>query len=266
MPDLSVLQPTWELRPCDNRDANAGIGSLPDRAVDVVITDPPYSRNVHERSRRGLSARAANQAPNVRARRRRDLGFPPLKARERAAMARELARVTRRWVVVFSDHEGSHAWKKDLEAAGLEYVRTCIWIKAGATPQLTGDRPASGHECLVVAHQTRRGKPMRKRWNGGGKLGVYWHPIELDRARAGTRCHTTQKPLGLLRELIEDFSDPGELVCDPYAGSGTTGVACLQLGRDFLGWERDMAMAEMARRRLVGLRAIPVPGQLEMFG
>ena len=38
-------------------------------------------------------------------------------------------------------------------------------------PQLTGDRPACGHECLVIAHQTRKGKAMRKRWNGGGKQG-----------------------------------------------------------------------------------------------
>ena len=60
-------------------------------------------------------------------------------------------------------------------------------------PQLTGDRPACGHECLVIAHQTRRGRPIRKRWNGGGKQGVYWHAIAPDQGR----CHPAQKPLGL---------------------------------------------------------------------
>lgn len=54
-------------------------------------------------------------------------------------------------------------------------------------------------------------------------------------------------------------------MCDPYAGSGTTGVACVQLGREFLGCEGDAVMAELARRRLSGLRAVPVPGQIEMF-
>lgn len=193
-------------------------------SVDVVTTDPPYSAKVHAGSRRGRPAGA--RAP-------RDLGFPPLTARERAAMDR--VRVVRRWVVLFSDHEGTHGWQKDLACAGLKYVRTAVWIKAGCTPQLTGDRPASGLECLVIAHQTRGGKPMRKRWNGGGKPGVYWHPIVHDPARAGTRCHTTQKPLGLMRELAHNFSAPGELVCDPYAGSGTTGMACMQLGRHVLG-------------------------------
>jgi len=74
------------------------------------------------------------------------------------------------------------------------------------------------------------------------------------------------EPLELLRELVADFSDPGELVCDLYSGSGTTGAACAQLGRRFLGWERDTAMAALAQRRLAGLRAVPVPGQIEMFG
>jgi site-specific DNA-methyltransferase (adenine-specific) len=103
---------------------------------------------------------------------------------------------------------------------------------------------------------------MKKRWNGGGKQGVYWHAIGSDLER----CHPAQKPLGLLRELVADFSEPGELVCDPYAGSGTMGIACAQLGRRFLGWERDAAMAALAQRRLAGLRAVPVPGQIEMFG
>jgi DNA modification methylase len=63
-----------------------------------------------------------------------------------------------------------------------------------------------------------------------------------------------------------DWAGAGELVCDPYAGSGTTGIACAQLGRRFLGWERDAAMAALAQRRLSGLWAVPVPGQTEMFG
>lgn len=52
-----------------------------------------------------------------------------------------------------------------------------------------------------------------------------------------------------MRELVADLSERGELVCDPYAGSGTAGIACAQLGRRFLGWERDAA-----------------PSQIEMFG
>jgi DNA modification methylase len=63
---------------------------------------------------------------------------------------------------------------------------------------------------------------------------------------------------------VADFSEPGELVCDPYAGRGTTGIACAQLGRRFLSSERDATIAMLAQRRLAGLRAVPVPGQIEM--
>jgi site-specific DNA-methyltransferase (adenine-specific) len=55
-------------------------------------------------------------------------------------------------------------------------------------------------------------------------------------------------------------------VCDPYAGSGTTGIACAQLGRRFLGWEREAGVAELAQRQMAGLRAVPVLRQIEMFG
>jgi DNA modification methylase len=256
----------WELHACGNADQVSGLSSLPERSVDVVITDPPYSHKVHACSRRGVTGYKEDRGSmHTQNKRTRDLGFPALGVYERSAMALHLARVVRRWVLVFCDHESSRDWRVDLEAAGLEYVRTCIWVKIGCTPQFTGDRPAVGHECIVVAHQTRDRRPMKKRWNSGGKRGVYEHPIVLTRAGETTRVHTTQKPLTLMRELVLDFSDEGELVCDPYAGSGTTGVACRLLGRRFLGWERDVTMAAIARRRIAGARALPVEGQMEMF-
>jgi site-specific DNA-methyltransferase (adenine-specific) len=62
--------------------------------------------------------------------------------------------------------------------------------------------------------------------------------------------HSTEKPIALMLELVRLFTDPGELVIDPFAGSGTTGVACVRLGRRFAGAELDPAMAKIARERL----------------
>lgn len=64
------------------------------------------------------------------------------------------------------------------------------------------------------------------------------------------RVHTTQKPLWLMEALVRDFTDPGEVVLDPFAGSGTTGVAAKRLGRGFIGWERDPKYAAIAERRI----------------
>ena len=85
-----------------------------------------------------------------------------------------------------------------------------------------------------------------------GKQGVYRYSVVG--AGVDLRCHPTQKPLSLMEALVRDFSDPGELVLDPFAGAGTTGVAALSLGRRFLGWELDPAHAATAQRRLAEVR------------
>lgn len=222
-------------------DAIELLATLGKGDASVVITDPPYSPHVHDNARTGGGSDYGVPV---------DLKFDSLDPRVRARCAREFARVTRRWVLCFTDLEGIAGWIADLRIAGLEYIRTCIWTKPGASPQFTGDRPASHAEAIVVAHAQRSGEPMKKRWNGGGRSNVFSHPpVRLQ------RCHKTQKPIRLMRQLVELFSNSGELVLDPFAGSGTTGVACKQLGRRFLGCERDSAVAGLARSRLRRTRA-----------
>lgn len=222
--------------------------------VDVVITDPPYSKKVHDCGRRGMTPNYSEPTrPNAKRaqfNRTRDLGFDYLRADLRRDVSRLIARVTKRWALIFSDVEGVSDWRRDIEAAGLEYVRTCFWRKKGATPQFTGDRPASHVEAIIAFHQTHpNGKPKKKKWNGGGRGNVFEHPIVLNRG-GKVRVHTAQKPLALMRELVELFSDPGDVICDPFAGSGSTLVAAKLLGRSSLGVESDEEHVAVARERL----------------
>ena len=202
--------------------------TLADRSVDVVIDDPPYSEHVHNNATsHGSSEVAIN----------RDLGFKHLTKRDMRRLAKLYHRIAKRWVLVFSDNESSEDWRRELEQAGLQYVRTLRWIKLGAAPQLTGDRPAEHTEAIVLCHATNSDRsPMRKRWNGGGKGNVYTASIVRGDERL---LHTTQKPEKLLRQLVADFSDPGELVFDGHLGSGTTAVAAYVEGRRFLGTENN---------------------------
>ena len=225
----------WEMR---LGDCLEGLRSLGDDSVDVAITDPPYDEHTHRSGRRGdhNQARYPNRGYRIGRERQfsksRELGFDAIAPVQMRGTADQLARLVRRWSLVFCALEMIADWRAALEAAGLEYVRTCVWHKLGSTPQFTGDRPAIAVEAIVCVH-----RPGRKRWNGGGKHGYYAHPIVLERGHGEVRLHTTQKPLGLLRDLVVDFSDPGELVLDAYAGSATTGIATTQLNRRFLGWE-----------------------------
>lgn len=215
--------------------------------VDHVITDPPYSeqtqRNVQS-ARRKANGEGGHYAADSQ--RVVDLGFTHLTADLRGLCAGQFARLARRWVLAFSDVESDHLWRYDLTIAGLDYVRTGAWIKVGSTPQFSGDRPATGFEAVTICHQ-----PGRKRWNGGGKHAVWTHPIVLDRGRTGdVRFHPTQKPLSLVSELLELFTDAGETVLDAFAGSGTLGLAAKLAGRRAILIERDEAHCEVAARRL----------------
>lgn len=252
MTPLDVIEgrARWCVVHGDNREV---LPTLGDKSVTHVITDPPYSEHVHGKARRGAAlpdkdggahhGESSNGACFSRA---SDLGFAAISETQRVESAGAFARLARRWSLVFCDNESAARWLDANVAAGLQHIRIGQWIKIGCTPQFTGDRPATGSEAIVIAHP-----PGRKRWNGGGSHAVWSHPIVLDRANAGNeRVHTTQKPLPLMLELVELFTDPDDIVLDPFCGSGTTGVACLRLGRRFIGIEKDAKYAAVATERL----------------
>lgn len=210
-----------------------GLAGLEDRSVDVIITDPPYEAEAHTSQR--LVARAGGKLAVE------PITFPPITEEQRTESARHMARLARRWILVFCQVEAAMKWRVALEAGGAVYKRTCLWVKPDGKPQYSGDRPGIGYESIVACHA-----PGRSSWNGGGSHGVFIVNKGGD-IRTG---HQTQKPLALMQLLVRLFSDPGELILDPFAGSGTTGVAAIRLGRRFLGWEMNSEYAEGARRRM----------------
>lgn len=189
---------------------------LPENSIDVLLTDPPFSEHVHSVGRMDKAIRAGERA----------FGVVSLSDELRALLCFQAARLVRRWTIVFTDAEGQRGWQDGFIAAGLQHVRVGAWVKPGALPQMSGDRPSAGFEALEIAH-----RPGRKRWNGGGKPGIWTHPIE----RGANRVHPTQKPFNLLLELVGDFTDPDDVVLDPTMGSGSLGIACLRLGRRYIG-------------------------------
>jgi DNA modification methylase len=222
-------------------------------AVDHVITDPPYSEHVHGKSRAGARVLDRNGFPCAFSR-EAEFGFDPMTEELRATCASEFARLARRWVLVFSDVESSGLWRNALSERGLDYTRTGAWIKEGATPQFTGDRPGVGFEAITICHPKGR-----KRWNGGGAHAVWSVPIVLNRGGRAERVHTTQKPENLLSRLVALFSDAGDVILDPFAGSGTTAVAAKRLGRRCVLIEREEKYCEVAAKRLA-------QGALDLFG
>lgn len=205
-------------------DAFEWLAAQPDGAVDHVICDPPYTAKTHAGSR--------SQGATVSA-----IDFAAFSDHDIIRLVELAARVAKRWLISCCAIEQLGAYQY---SAGPWWIRAGIWDRPDGTPQLSGDRPAQGAEGIAIMHRAGR-----KRWNGGGKRGVWRCGVERN-----DRCHPTQKPVALMRQLVEDFTDPGDLVVDPFCGSGTTGVACVQLGRRFIGIERDERYAAVARERI----------------
>jgi site-specific DNA-methyltransferase (adenine-specific) len=86
----------------------------------------------------------------------------------------------------------------------------------------------------------------RSQWNGGGRHGTFTFP----KGEGVKPEHETQKPIKLMKELVMLFSNPEQTVLDPFMGSGTTGVACVKLGRKFIGIELDDKYFDIACRRI----------------
>jgi len=239
---------TWEVRNSDCLDPSTGLPSLADRSVQHFIMDPPFSERVHRR--------LGNEGRSDGGKKRDDLAFGHLTDELAHAVAEQACRIATRWILIFCDELSFGVWVEAIQAAGGEYVRKGTWVKVAPMPQMSGDRPATGTEEIVIAHAPR--KSGRMKWNGGGKPAVYrFNPQEA----MEDRFHPTQKPLSLMEALVLDFSDHGDLIADPFAGSCATGAAALRHGRRFLGWEMNKTYVDAARVRLAGMRE-----QLSLFG
>lgn len=206
-------------------------------SVDHVITDPPYEAEAHT-----LQRRVKREDGSVLA--VEPLEFAPMTEEGRHFAATEIGRVTKRWALVFCQIEGAPLWRASCELAGLVYKRTCLWVKPDGMPQLTGDRPGMGYEAFVALHRAGR-----SRWNGGGKHGVYAVPKGSD-GHGDRNPHPTQKPEALMAQIVADFTDSGDLVLDPYGGSGTTAVVAKRLGRRCILIEKEEKYCEVAADRL----------------
>lgn len=223
----------------DSLDAIDAVGM-----VDHVITDPPYESHMHY-SRGKITRIDGGQALVVN----EELGFDSVE-RLRPVIAPKLVSAARGWALVFCTAEGVAPWRDALEAAEARYKRAMPYVKIDPTPQFNGQGPAHCLE-MIVAAWCGMGY---SRWNGGGKAGEF---RGASKAPGRTGLHKTEKPLWLMRQLVALFTEPGDVILDPFMGVGTTGVAAIEAGRRFIGIETNPEFIEIANKRLRDVEAQP---------
>lgn len=206
-------------------------------SVDHVICDPPYEEIMHEAKKGGGRSLRTDGGRELQS-----LGFASIDE-IRADVVRICGEASKGWFIAFCTPEGVGRWADEINASPMRYKRACVWIKPDSTPQLNGQGPAQGAENFVTAWA---GEGF-SRWNSGGKRGVYTHLVN-NPERSGE--HPTEKPRRLMSEIIADFTSAGETICDPFAGSGTTGVAAVMASRRFIGIEKDSTYFALMCRRI----------------
>lgn len=201
-------------------DAAQVLANVTEGTIDLVVTDPPYLVNYKDRS--GRSLQNDNNPDGVLP------VFAPLAC---AMKANSYAICFAGWSAL---PQFSAAW----DAAGLRIVSQIVWEKQYASRQ--GYTQYRHESAYVLA----KGNPARPA-----------HPLPsvMDWVYSGNRLHPTEKAVEIIAPLIRCFSKPGDLVCDPFSGSGSTSVAAALNGRDYLGIDIDDQHCITARARLAGV-------------
>lgn len=228
-----------------NADCKEVLPLLP--KVEAVVTDPPFEKEAHTMGRRlnrGVSRGGPSDVmvPEI-------LSFPPITSDLRDFVAGWCSDKCGGWALAFCQAEAISDWRSSFESHGSKFKRSMIWVKPDGMPQYNGQMPGMGYESIAAVWCGNG----QSRWNGGGKHGVFTHC----KNSGGKHQHETQKPIPLMRELVFLFSDAGQTILDPFMGSGTTGVACVKLGRKFIGIEIDPGYFDIACKRIKDAYAQP---------
>jgi len=222
-------------------DCVEAMRGLADQSADMVLTDPPYGHGNHDGD---LNSRLNDH---------REIESQPI-ANDRPesfrevmdAMLTEAARVLRQdcccccCCCCGGGPRPTFAWVADrMDRAGLTFFHSVIWDKRN--PGL-GWRYRRQHEMIMVAH--RQGGKLAWADDKVTARNIYSEMPPRD------RVHPNEKPINMMRHFIRLHTKPGDLVIDPFMGSGTTGVAAIQLGRRFIGMELDETHFATASERI----------------
>lgn len=237
------------------------------KSVDFIFSDPPYFL-----SSGGISCSGGKQV-NVN----KGEWDAPKDINEKIAFHRKRIKLSKEVlkddgsIMISSTFHSSYSIGVALELEGFSIINNIVWRKSNPAPNLACRCFTHSTETIIWARKQidskHKGKhcfnyEIMKEQNGGKQMKDFWEFDENDVSVITTSTttkkekeygnHPTQKPLKLMKRVIEAATNPNDIILDPFCGSGTTGIAATMLNREFIGIEQNEKYLELAKNRYLG--------------
>jgi len=246
-------------------DCVAEMTKLPAGSVDLVFADPPYNLQLQGDLKRPDDSKVDAVDDDWD----KFSSFSAYDDFTRAwlmAARRAMKPSATLWVI--GSYHNIFRVGSILQDLGFWILNDVMWRKTNPMPNFRGRRFTNAHETMIWAARDQGAKGYTfnyealKAGNEDVQVRSDWTlPLctgeERLKGRDGKKIHPTQKPEALLARVILSSSRPGDLILDPFSGTGTTGATAKRLGRQFIGIERDAAYAEAAEARISAVEPMP---------
>jgi site-specific DNA-methyltransferase (adenine-specific) len=240
------------------------LATLPEKSIDVIFADPPYNLQLqHDLYRPNLTKVDAvvDQWDQFS-------GFAEYDQFTRnwlSACRRVLKESGTIWVI--GTYHNIFRVGSIMQDLGFWILNDVIWIKTNPMPNFRGVRFSNAHETLIWAQKEQGSQYVfnhheLKSLNDDLQMRSDWTiPLTNNKERIkinGSKAHSTQKPSALLYRILVSSTNPGDLVLDPFFGSGTTGAVAKLLHRNWIGIEREKKYIKIAQNRINNIIAVPL--------
>ncbi|MEM9682638.1 MAG: site-specific DNA-methyltransferase [Pseudomonadota bacterium] len=244
-------------------DCIAEMEALPANSVDMIFADPPYNLQLEGELHRPNNSRVDGVEESWD--KFASFGaYDDFSRRWLAAARRLLKDDGTIWVI--GSYHNIYRVGATLQDLGFWMLNDVVWVKTNPMPNFRGRRFTNAHETLLWCSKSKEARytfnyEAMKALNDDLQMRSDWvMPLCTGQERLkdadGNKAHPTQKPEALLYRAILAATNPGDIVLDPFFGTGTTGAVAKKLGRKYIGIERDETYAAAAKKRLSRIRSV----------
>lgn len=223
-----------------NENCLDGMKRIKDESIDLIVTDPPYPT-----TKRGGTGNSGGMCKKKEFSDGKVFKHNNIKPIEYIP---EFFRILKdgSHCYIMTNHVNLYEILTVAKESGLHFIKSLIWNKGN---KIMGQAYMSQFEYILFF---RKGK--FKKINRCGTADILNVPNKKTKDEEGKNIHDTEKPVELMRILIENSTQEEELVLDPFMGSGATGIACVSANRNFIGFEIDKEYFDIAKERIEGIK------------